>query len=195
MIGRPHPDAIRDLTKANMLHLLRNESVRLSSVSKLLASHNVKTIQYFKLDVEGFELKVFRSLLRATKAMPSLWPHVISYESRWLTPHDRYEIQQTLIEYKYVPFTEKDPKPKRRRENVLPDTVWARSPSARYAGARAPTKGPGSKIPVTAYEDTPCSDVGNRLWVRLEGAGSGRSAPTYTCPPICLPVGSRLSYP
>ena len=69
------------------MHLQRNDSVPIVSMARLLGAHRVHSLRYLKLDVEGYELRILQSLESAAQAMPSLWPHLVAYERKWLT-HD-----------------------------------------------------------------------------------------------------------
>lgn len=155
MLGRPHPDMVRDLEKANLLHLQRNESVTVLSFAQLLAPYHIRTIRYLKLDVEGYELRILRSLEAAARRMPSLWPHLVSYEATWLTHEDRLRAETLLKRHSYLQLSK-------------PEAAGAASKGLRAKSVRNP---PGSDIPID-QGDVACGSPLNKLWVRLVGGSS-----------------------
>ena len=63
-INVPHKTVVRFLTRKNIdLSIIQNREVPVISVATLLATHNVTSVHYFKVDTEGHDTVIVNALL------------------------------------------------------------------------------------------------------------------------------------
>ena len=68
------------LRKHNLTHLLQRTRAPAMTFRELLGSYGVASIGYLKIDVNGLEPPILRSLAAACAQRPTLWPHRLTYE-------------------------------------------------------------------------------------------------------------------
>jgi FkbM family methyltransferase len=82
-IGAPHPTVMRWLQKHGGWEIVETRPCQMMSVPTLLATADVGSCDYLKIDTEGHDCVILRSLLETP-----LRPKRIRYESNALTPLD-----------------------------------------------------------------------------------------------------------
>ena len=101
-VGRPQSEAARILRNRNLTQLMRREEVRVVGMEQLLREHGVGEIGYLKLDVEGEEVKILRSLKRACEVDERWWPRAVLFEHKHLTGEGKKEALGLLHDAGYV---------------------------------------------------------------------------------------------
>jgi hypothetical protein len=102
MVGRPHPEAVAVLTKARHPELLRNVSIPAMDFEGLVATERVRSIGMLKLDIEGSEPHVLRSLVEVARRHERLWPRVIVLEFNKFTRAVARELERMLEDHRYI---------------------------------------------------------------------------------------------
>lgn len=86
-VGAPH--AIhRDLMASGQGDLVMTARVPLLSIQELFSRYGVRSVDYLKVDTEGYDTRILSGLMRHCDAQqrPSCWPRTIHFESNWITP-------------------------------------------------------------------------------------------------------------
>ena len=85
-LGAPHPTVARYLAKNGLpASLITKREVPIMTVSSLCAAHSITEIDYLKVDTEGHDIVVLRSLAAAVAAGVLSWPARIKAECNALT--------------------------------------------------------------------------------------------------------------
>jgi hypothetical protein len=96
MIGQPHRLASRELEQRGLGRLMRNTSVRVLSLRSLLEAFCVGSIGTLKIDTEGHDTVIMRSLFDDVLAHGLLRapPERVKYEANWLDAPRRAAMQR-----------------------------------------------------------------------------------------------------
>lgn len=87
--GQPQSEAARILKNRNLTQLMRVDRVPVLSFEALCEIHEVKSIGYLKVDVEGHEPIILRSMLRACESHPALCPRVVKFEHKHVKGYEQ----------------------------------------------------------------------------------------------------------
>lgn len=94
-LGSYHPKHI----ELDITNLVKIESVLQIPISKLLEKHNVKTINFLKIDTEGGDCDILLHLKKYLDVKDkTLYPKKIQFETNFLTPKEK--VQSVLSLYK-----------------------------------------------------------------------------------------------
>lgn len=99
--GKPQTEAARILKNRKLEELMRVDEVPVFSFAQLVEKYNVRSIGYLKVDVEGHEPIIFRSMIEKCKETPSLWPRVLKFEHKHIKAHEKKLVAE-LKENRYV---------------------------------------------------------------------------------------------
>eukprot|EP00041_Stephanoeca_diplocostata_P000913 m.17755 g.17755 ORF g.17755 m.17755 type:complete len:297 (+) comp11306_c0_seq2:333-1223(+) len=100
--GKPQTEAARILANRNLTHLMRVDDVPVLSFEGLARKYNVRTIGFLKIDVEGHEAIILRSMMTACSAQPAMWPRVINFEHKHVKGYDQRDLVSTLATHGYT---------------------------------------------------------------------------------------------
>lgn len=87
-VNKPHQTVMQELRKRKIgdaEKLFQVDKVCVTDVATLLAEQNVLSIDLLKLDTEGHDCTILRSLLQACQTNPNWWPRQIKFESNQLS--------------------------------------------------------------------------------------------------------------
>lgn len=85
-LGHPHPTVVQLLTDWNLpMDLIRTEKVPVRTYEQLMRAHDVRSVKYLKIDTEGHDVTVLRSMLQHCDVNPLALPEKIQFESNSLT--------------------------------------------------------------------------------------------------------------
>ena len=79
-VGKPDPWQSSILRERGLSHLLVHKRVPARTVGEILEQEGVRSVGYFKIDLNGIEPPILRSLHAACEAQPALWPQRLAYE-------------------------------------------------------------------------------------------------------------------
>ena len=81
---------------------MRYDMVPTMSIASLLRRHRVQSIGVLKVDVEGLEDVLIRSIVDVARKQPALWPRVLKFEVEHVDFNARLALQSLLAEHRYV---------------------------------------------------------------------------------------------
>ncbi len=84
-----HPQIVRLLQKSGLEHLQRSKEVAVKSYGQLMRDHNVGTVSFLKLDTEGHDPIILKSVLEYCLSEPKAFPDKIQFESNGLANRQR----------------------------------------------------------------------------------------------------------
>ena len=93
-IKNPHPSAVKVLNECGLSHLYKNEIIKVITWDTLIRNYNITYVDYLKLDTEGHDTVILKSILNSTT---NILPNKILFESNILTnPEDIRDIVKRL---------------------------------------------------------------------------------------------------
>ena len=101
-IGAPHPKALEELGRRGLMSLLVQEAVPALTFEEIVMREAITAIGYLKVDVEGFDGQVVRSVVDACKWRPSLWPRVLTFEREHLPAREVRLLRTLLSNHRYI---------------------------------------------------------------------------------------------
>lgn len=100
--GEPQHEAAKILKNRGKEDLMRKDTVPVLSFGMLVEQYNVASIGYIKLDVEGHEPVIMKSIIEACDKNPALWPRAIKYEHKHVKGYDQRDIVKQLTKRGYI---------------------------------------------------------------------------------------------
>jgi FkbM family methyltransferase len=100
--GKPQTEAARILKNRNLTKLMRTDRVPVVSFEQLTAQHAVTSIGYLKVDVEGHEPVILRSMMRACAANPAVCPRAVKFEHKHVKGYDQRALIAELATHGYT---------------------------------------------------------------------------------------------
>jgi hypothetical protein len=105
-VGAPHPSVIRELTEKNLMNIYTNSVIDVLSFRSLVEQYKIESVDYLKVDTEGHDFVILRSLLKT-----QLRPKKIKFEANSL--YQEKEIKEIILKmsqagYKLVQRTIED---------------------------------------------------------------------------------------
>lgn len=82
-VGSKHPSVLRELEQRGLLNIYSEETIEGVSFPSLVKNYNVGSVDYLKIDTEGHDFVILRSLLKT-----SLRPNKIRFEANSLYKED-----------------------------------------------------------------------------------------------------------
>jgi len=87
-IQHPHPTAWHYLKYFNLTYLMRSITVRSVTFGTLVSEHSVGSIGHLKVDTEGHDPNIIRSMVQYCEQHPGTFPKMITFEANQLTSDD-----------------------------------------------------------------------------------------------------------
>lgn len=89
-VGIKHPTVLKLLTDLKLPHsLIRSVPVQVITVDRLFRTNAVSGVTHFKIDCEGMDTAVVKSLVAACDKRNGCWPERITFEANDLTPEQK----------------------------------------------------------------------------------------------------------
>jgi FkbM family methyltransferase len=97
-IGKPHPNLKKYLNDNNLSHIYRNDKIEVKSFKSFIDENNIKSIDYLKIDTEGHDPFIIKSLLET-----DIRPNKITFEANSLLSENI--ILDTIFKLEEVGYT------------------------------------------------------------------------------------------
>ncbi|KAL3907282.1 MAG: hypothetical protein SGPRY_010227 [Prymnesium sp.] len=110
-VGLPHSEALNELRRKGLMHLMRNVSIPTLSFRHLIHAHAIHSVGLLKIDVEGQEGYILGDVVHLCQGSRSLCPRVIMFETTHMHVNTESKYHRLLVELGYVLAT---PTPTRR---------------------------------------------------------------------------------
>jgi glycosyltransferase involved in cell wall biosynthesis len=78
-VGAPHPSVVRELTQRELMHIYTQDVIEGVSFPSLIDQSNIGSVDYLKVDTEGHDFVILRSMLKT-----SLRPNKVRFEANSL---------------------------------------------------------------------------------------------------------------
>lgn len=99
-IGLPHPTVEKTIQGKDVSFQV--DSVKKFSYGTLMKTYNIRSVTVLKIDTEGHDCVILKSMLAFCSQNPSLYPRVVTFESNELTP--KQEVDATVAALKSAEY-------------------------------------------------------------------------------------------
>jgi FkbM family methyltransferase len=86
-IINPHPTAIYELNKVNLLHIYKTSTCKCITWTTLVNTYNITSVNLLKIDTEGHDCKIIQNILHSN----TVFPNEILFEYNILTNKDEFK--------------------------------------------------------------------------------------------------------
>jgi len=83
----PHPTAINELNKVNLLHIYKTSICKCITWNTLVNTYDVTSVNLLKIDTEGHDCKIIQNILHSN----TVFPNEILFEYNILTNKDEFK--------------------------------------------------------------------------------------------------------
>lgn len=105
-VNKPHPYALQELRRVlgtdasedDILSKFHTDTVRVTDFETLTEEQNVRAIDFLKIDTEGHDCTIMRSVLKACLKKRSLFPRKIRFETNELAAQEEVDVVVAAFE-------------------------------------------------------------------------------------------------
>jgi FkbM family methyltransferase len=98
-VGEPHPTVVRYLTRKGLpLTLIQEKTVPIIPLLDLFAQHAVESLDYLKIDTEGYDVRILTPLVACLEAGGGVKPKTIRFETNRLCDKDAVRALNARLE-------------------------------------------------------------------------------------------------
>lgn len=84
-VGKPHPTVAQLLSERKLTHIQQKAMVPVKTYEQIMEQYGVSTVEHLKIDTEGHDCIVLKSVMAYCDAHPQAFPRRITFETNVLS--------------------------------------------------------------------------------------------------------------